>query len=103
MPQLAELQTEFGGDTFEVVAIATGRNPLPAIERFFEEIGVDNLPIHLDPRSALARDSGVFRASDYVPNSRRQRASKLRGCVGDAEWNGESAQGGHPCADPAGY
>ena len=57
---LAELQDEFGGDDFEVVTIATGRNPLPAIDRFFDEIDVDNLPKYLDARSALGRDAGVF-------------------------------------------
>ena len=36
MPQLSELQDEFGGDRFEIVTIATGRNPLPSIDRFFE-------------------------------------------------------------------
>ena len=32
MPMLAELQSEFGGDDFEVLTLATGRNPLPAMK-----------------------------------------------------------------------
>ena len=57
---LSEIQAEFGGDDFEVVTIATGRNPVPGVKRFFDEIGVDNLPLYLDPSSALARDMAVL-------------------------------------------
>ena len=60
MPMLSELQREFGGERFEVVTIATGRNSLPGIRRFFQETGVDNLPLFLDPRQNLARSMGVF-------------------------------------------
>lgn len=60
MPQLEALQREFGGADFEVVTIATGRNPVPAMRAFFDEIGVENLPLHRDPNSALARDFGVL-------------------------------------------
>ncbi len=90
MPQLAELQAEFGGDTFEVVTIATGRNPLPAIDRFFDEIGVENLPKYLDPRSSLARDSGVLGLPiTLILNPEGQEIARMRG---DAEWNGDSAK-----------
>jgi len=54
MPDLAELQTELSGDTFEVVTIATGRNPRPAMEAFFDEIGVDNLPLHTDSKTTTS-------------------------------------------------
>ncbi|MEP1884923.1 MAG: TlpA disulfide reductase family protein, partial [Marinomonas sp.] len=35
MPMLSELQTEFGGDNFKVVTIATGRNSPAGIKKFF--------------------------------------------------------------------
>ena len=90
MPQLAELQEEFGGEKFEVVTIATGRNPLPMIDRFFEEIGVDNLPKFLDPRSKLARDSGVLGLPiTLILDPDSQEIARMRG---DAEWNGDSAK-----------
>lgn len=90
MPQLAELQEEFGGDTFQVVTIATGRNPLPAIDRFFDEIGVVNLPKYLDPRSSLARDSGVLGLPiTLILDPEGKEIARMRG---DAEWNGESAK-----------
>ncbi|QMU59410.1 MAG: redoxin domain-containing protein [Boseongicola sp.] len=90
MPQLAELQDEFGGDDFEVVTIATGRNPVPAIDRFFDEIGVENLPKYLDPKSALGRDSGVFGLPiTLILNPEGQEIARMRG---DAEWNSDSAK-----------
>ncbi len=90
MPQLAELQAEFGGDTFEVVTIATGRNPIQAIDRFFDEIGVENLPKYLDPQSTLARNSGVLGLPiTLILNPEGQEIARMRG---DAEWNGESAK-----------
>ena len=60
MPMLSELQSELGGEHFEVVTIATGRNAPVAMAKFFEEIGVDNLPLHTDARMGLARAMGVL-------------------------------------------
>ena len=90
MPMLSELQTEFAGDDFEVVTIATGRNSLPGIRKFFEDVGVENLPIYLDPKSALGRDMGVLGLPiTIILNPEGQEIARMRG---DAEWNGESAK-----------
>ena len=90
MPMLSEIQTDFGGDDFEVVTIATGRNLPPAIDRFFAEIGVENLPKYLDPRSALARDMAVLGLPiTLILDPNGQEIARMRG---DAEWNGESAR-----------
>ncbi len=90
MPQLSELQDEFGGDRFEIVTIATGRNPLPSIDRFFEEIGVENLPKYLDPSSALARDMAVLGLPiTVILDPEGREIARMRG---DAEWNSESAK-----------
>lgn len=87
---LAELQREFGGDAFEVVTIATGRNSVPAIERFFEEIGVDNLPVYLDPKSKLGRDMDVLGLPiTVILDPEGREIARMRG---DAEWNSESAK-----------
>jgi len=89
MPMLSEIQTNLGGETFEVVTIATGRNPQPAIDRFFEEIGVENLPKYLDPRSALARDMAILGLPiTLIIDPQGREIARMRG---DAEWNGESA------------
>ena len=60
MPMLSELQTEFGGETFEVVTLATGRNSPAGIVKFFKETGIDNLPRHQDPKQSVAREMAVF-------------------------------------------
>ena len=90
MPMLSDLQAEFGGDTFEVVTIATGRNSLPGIRKFLEEVGVDNLPIYLDPKSKLGRDMGVLGLPiTVILDPEGREIARMRG---DAEWNSDSAK-----------
>ncbi|MFQ1699472.1 TlpA disulfide reductase family protein [Loktanella agnita] len=89
MPMLGDMQTQLGGADFEVVTIATGRNPRPAMERFFEEIAVDNLPLHTDPRQALARSLGVLGLPvTLILNPEGQEVARLQG---DADWSSDSA------------
>ena len=90
MPMLSELQTEFGGETFEVVTIATGRNSVQGIRKFFEEVGVDNLPLYLDPKSSLGRDMGVLGLPiTVILDPEGREIARMRG---DAEWNSDSAK-----------
>ena len=89
MPMLSDLQAQLGSDQFEVVTIATGRNPLPAMKAFFDEIGVDNLPLHKDPRQKMAREMGVLGLPITVVIDRNgQEIARLQG---DADWNSENA------------
>ena len=90
MPMLSELQSDFGGDRFEVVTIATGRNPPKSIAKFFVETGITNLPHHRDPRQSLASQMGVFGLPITVlidPEGRE--VARLRG---DADWSSSSAK-----------
>ena len=90
MPMLSELQTEFGGDAFEVVTIATGRNNPAGIVKFFKETNIDNLPRHQDPRQKLAAEMGVFGLPITVLlDESGQEVARLRG---DAHWNSDSAK-----------
>lgn len=95
MPALDALQAEFGGDAFEVVTIATGRNTLTGIERFFAEPAEDeepitNLPILLDANSALARDMAVLGLPVTVLlNPEGEEIARM---TGDAEWHSDSAR-----------
>lgn len=90
MPALDRLQAEFGGDSFEVVTVATGRNAVPGIRRFFAEEGVTHLPILLDPRQALARDMAVLGLPiTVILDTEGQEIARLRG---DAEWDSDSAK-----------
>ncbi len=60
MPALDRLQTAMGGERFQVLTIATGRNAPAAIDRFFAEAGVTALPRLRDPKQEFARASGVI-------------------------------------------
>ncbi|MGJ8621984.1 MAG: TlpA disulfide reductase family protein [Yoonia sp.] len=89
MPHLSDLQTQLGSDEFEVVTIATGRNPRPAMERFLAEIGVDNLPLHTDPRQRLARNMGVLGLPvTVILNPAGQEIARMQG---EADWSGDNA------------
>ncbi len=90
MPHLRDLQAEFGGDDFEVVTIATGRNDLMGMKAFFDDIGVDNLPLHKDPRSAVARDMAVLGLPVTVVLDRDGR--EIARLQGDADWYSDNAR-----------
>jgi len=90
MPALNALQKEFGGANFQVVTVATGRNPPAAIRRFFKKGDIDALPMYRDPKQSLARFMGVFGLPiSVIVNPEGQEIARLRG---DADWAGDSAR-----------
>ncbi len=90
MPSLDALNGEFGGDTFAVVTVATGRNALPAIKQFFADEEIATLPILLDPRQKLARDMAVLGLPiSVLLNPDGEEIARLRG---DADWSSDSAR-----------
>ncbi len=90
MPYLSELQAIYGGDTFQVVTIAAGRNSPEGIVTFFEEIGVSNLPRHQDPKQKLAAAMGVLGLPiTVIIDPEGNEIARLRG---DANWASGSAK-----------
>ncbi len=90
MPSLSALQSELGGADFAVVTIATGPNPAPAMARFMDEEGIDNLPLHTDLRQQFARSMGVMGLPVTVILDRNgQEIARLQG---DADWASDSAR-----------
>lgn len=90
MPSLDRLQAELGGAEFEVVTVATGRNPVPAIERFFAEVDVTHLPILRDPTQGFARSMAVLGLpATMILDPEGQEIARL---IGDAEWDSDSAK-----------
>ncbi|MBL4628132.1 MAG: TlpA family protein disulfide reductase [Roseicyclus sp.] len=84
MPSLQSLQTMLGGDAFQVVTLATGRNPPQAIRRFFDEEGITTLPQHRDINQQIAREMGVFGLPiTVILNPEGEEIARLRG---DADW-----------------
>ena len=89
MPSLSALQEALSDVDAEVITIATGRNPRPAMEAFFDEIGVDNLPLHADPKQKFARAMGVLGLPvTLIINPEGQEIARLQG---DADWASDNA------------
>ena len=89
MPHLSALQTHFEDQPVEVVTIATGRNKPAAMKAFFDEIGVDNLPLHTDAKQKLARDMAVLGLPITVVLD--MDGNEIARMQGDADWSSESA------------
>lgn len=88
MPSLERLQAAM--PEVAVVPVATGRNAVEGIRRFFEEAGVTTLPILRDPQSELAHAMGVMGLPvTVILNPEGQEVARL---IGDAEWDSESAK-----------
>ncbi|WP_323784833.1 TlpA disulfide reductase family protein [Thalassovita sp.] len=90
MPMLDALQASYGGDRFEVVTIATGHNPPPAMKKFFADAGVENLPLHRDPKQMLARGMAVMGLPVSVLLDPEGR--EIGRLMGDADWSGTEAR-----------
>jgi thiol-disulfide isomerase/thioredoxin len=89
MPSIAALGEAFAAEDFAIVTIATGRNPAPAIDKFLSEIGLEDMPVYLDPKQQLARDMGVMGLPVTVLIDREGR--EVARLVGGAEWDSDSA------------
>ena len=89
-PALDALQRDLGGPDFEVIAIATGRNSLEAIEDFNAEVGVTELATHLDPKSRLAAAMNVPGLPVTVILDRD--GAEIGRLMGGADWNAPSAR-----------
>jgi thiol-disulfide isomerase/thioredoxin len=88
MPSLDRLQAAM--PEIAVVPVATGRNAVTGIERFFAEEAIVNLPILRDPKSELARGMAVMGLPvTVILNPEGQEVARL---IGDAEWDSASAK-----------
>jgi thiol-disulfide isomerase/thioredoxin len=90
MPSLARLQDEFSTDELAVVTLAVGRNSPTGIRKFFDEIGVQNLPHYRDKRQGIASDMGVLGLPVTVILDRE--GLEIARLIGDAEWDTDSAK-----------
>ncbi|PKP68945.1 MAG: hypothetical protein CVT82_12995 [Alphaproteobacteria bacterium HGW-Alphaproteobacteria-4] len=90
MPSLDRLQGAMGSDDFQVLTVATGRNAMPAINKFFAEAGVTQLQILRDERQKLARELGILGLPVTLILDREGR--EVARMIGDAAWDGAEAQ-----------
>ncbi len=87
MPSLERLQAAMPG--IAVVPVATGRNTVEGIRRFFAEAGVTSLPLLRDPQSDLARQMGVLGLPVTVIVS--PAGEEVARLIGGAEWDSPEA------------
>ena len=89
MPELSAVQQTLGGADLIVLTVATGPNPPAKIAKFFETIGVSNLPAHRDPRQNLARAMNVLGLP--VTAILDRDGAEIARLLGDANWHSDSA------------
>ena len=86
MPSLDRLQAQLGGEDFVVLALSIDRAGLPAIKRFYEELGLQHLGIYVDASGASSRALGApgLPTTLLIDRDGREVARKM----GAAEWDG---------------
>lgn len=87
MPSLARLQVAM--PDLAVVPVATGRNSVTGIKKFFAEAAVTGLPILRDPNSEMARSMGVLGLPVTILVDPEGR--EIARLIGDAEWDAPEA------------
>ena len=88
MPSLERLQVAM--PEIVVVAVATGPNPLPAIDKFVTETGLETLTLWRDPQAVLGRGMAVLGLPvTVILNPDGQEVARL---IGGAAWDSEGAQ-----------
>ena len=84
MPSLEVLSNQIGGDTFQVVTIATMRSSEEAVKKFFNDNNIIDLPKFRDPKGHLARASGVAALPLTILLDRN--GNEISRLIGDADW-----------------
>lgn len=85
MPTLDRLQAQLGGPDFEVVALSIDRAGVEKVKPFFAEIGVRQLKIYIDQRSAVTSRLAVVGLPTTLLIDREGR--EVWRYVGPAEWD----------------
>jgi thiol-disulfide isomerase/thioredoxin len=88
MPSLDRLQAAM--PEIAVLPVATGRNSVEGIAKFYGEADIRNLPVLRDPKSKLARGMSVMGLPvTVILNPQGQEVARL---IGDAEWDSVHAK-----------
>ena len=90
MPALERLQSELGGDNFEVIAMSVDRGGLPASKKFLDEIKVANLKLYTE---ASSKSVGLLHAPGLPTTLLIDREGREVGrLTGPAEWDSAEAK-----------
>jgi thiol-disulfide isomerase/thioredoxin len=85
MPTLDRLQATLGGPDFQVVALSIDRQGVPAVQEFYEEIGLETLPIYVDRSGSAQRALSVLGVPTTLLLDRE--GNEIGRHLGPAEWD----------------
>lgn len=88
MPTLDRLQAQLGGASFEVLALSIDRAGQKPVEKFYRDVGIQNLALYIDASGKSTRALGVIGLPTTLLIDRRGR--EIGRLVGPAEWDAPS-------------
>ena len=85
MPTLDRLQARLGGKDFLVVALSIDRKGVEAVRGFYQEVGVENLAIYVDPSGKGSHALAIpgVPTTLLIDREGREVARKM----GEAKWD----------------
>ena len=86
MPSFSNLQKIFNKDDFQVITVASGRNNLKKIEEFYNNLKIQNLPLHRDPKGKTSIENNVFGLPTTLIIQNGYEVARL---IGPADWDNE--------------
>ena len=90
MPSIDRLAADMAGEDLAVVALSTDSFGVERIRSFFDEIGVEHLPVYQDKRSEVARAAGAMGLPITLILDRE--GNEIARLTGDAEWDSPEAK-----------
>jgi thiol-disulfide isomerase/thioredoxin len=85
MPTLERLQAELGGPDFEVVALSIDRQGRRVVADFYEELGLRQLGIYIDPSGKAPRELNALGVPTTLLIDRQ--GNEVGRLLGPAEWD----------------
>jgi thiol-disulfide isomerase/thioredoxin len=85
MPSLDHLQAKLGGPDFEVVALSIDHGGIPAVRKFFDEVGIRRLALYVDPSGQASSTLGAIGVPTTLLVDRAGR--ELWRVAGPVEWD----------------
>ena len=85
MPSLDRLQGLLGGADFDVIALSIDRSGIATVRKFYDDVGIRNLPIYLDSSGKASRELATIGVPATLLIDRAGR--ELGRLIGPAEWD----------------